>query len=84
MPQYPGPRTHSIDLDVDGEDGVGAGGVLVHQREAHRAVLPARLHDAFALGHAVHCVHGESLHVHPLLRVLLQLWAGGGGAENRA
>lgn len=82
-PPPPAPHTHSVDLDADGEDGVGARGVLVHQGVAHRAVPPARLHDALALRHAVHRVHGEPLHVHSLLRVLLQLWAGGVGQGSR-
>lgn len=65
--------TSVADLQVDGEDGVGAGGVFVHQREAHRPVPPALLYDSLTLSHAVHSVHGEVAHIHPTLWVLFQL-----------
>lgn len=73
------PHTHGIDLDVDGKDGVGTGGVLIHQGVANGSVLPARLHDAFALSHVVYRVHGQPLDIHPLLGMLLQLQGGGPG-----
>ena len=65
--------TCAADLQVDGEDGVWAGGVFVHQRVAHCPVPPALLYDPLALADAVHSVHGEVPHIHPSLRMLFQL-----------
>lgn len=73
------PHTHGIDLDVDGENGVGPRGVLIHQGVANCTVLPAGLHDALALGHIVYRVHGQPLDIHSLLGMLLQLQGGGPG-----
>lgn len=58
---------------MDGEDGVGAGRVLVHQRGGHCPVLPALLYDSLALAHAVHGVQGKVPDIHPELRVLFEL-----------
>lgn len=65
--------TNVTDLQPDGEDGVGAGGVFIHQRASHCPVLPALLHDSFTFPYAVHREHGEVPHIHPTLRVLFQL-----------
>lgn len=65
--------TCTADLQVDGEDGVGAWGVFVHQRVAHCPVPPSLLYDSLTLPHTVHSVHGELAHVYPTLRVLFQL-----------
>lgn len=65
--------TRAANLQVDGEDGVGAGGVFVHQRVAHRSVPPSLLYDLLTLAHAVHSVHGEVPHVHAALWMLFQL-----------
>lgn len=73
------PHTHGIDLDVDGKDGVGTGGVLIHQGVANRTVLPAGLHDALTLGYVVYRVHGQPLDIHSLLGMLLQLQRRGPG-----
>lgn len=67
--------TSVADLQVDGEDGVGAGRVFVHQREAHCPVPPALLYDSLTLPHVVHGVHGKVPHIHPTLWVLFQLRA---------
>lgn len=75
------PHTHGIDLDVDSENGVGPRGVLIHQGVANGTVLPASLHDAFALGHIVYGVHGQPLDIHSLLGMLLQLQGGPGKVE---
>lgn len=69
-------HTESADFHADSEDGVGAGGALVHQGEGHCSAPAARVHQLLTLGHAVHGVQGQPLHVHPLLRVLLQLPTG--------
>lgn len=58
---------------MDGEDGVGAGGVFVHQCVAHCPVPPSLLYDPLTLAHAVHGVHGEVPHVHTVLWMLFQL-----------
>lgn len=65
--------TCAADLQMDGEDGVGAGGVFVHQRVAHCPVPPSLLYDPLTLAHAVHGVHGEVPHVHTALWMLFQL-----------
>lgn len=65
--------TSAADLQVDGEDWVGAGGVFVHQRVGHCPVLPALLYDSLTLPHAAHSVHGKVPHVDPTLWVLFQL-----------
>lgn len=58
---------------MDGEDGVRAGGVFVHQCVAHCPVPPALLYDSLTLPHTVHSVHGEVPHIHPTLWMLFQL-----------
>ncbi len=58
---------------MDGEDGVWAGGVFVHQCVAHRPVPPALLYDPLTLSHAVHSVHGEVPHIHTPLGMIFQL-----------
>lgn len=68
--------TYGADFHADGEDGVGAGRVLVHEGGTHCPVSPARLHEPLALAHAVHGVQGQPLHVRPFFRVLLQLQTG--------
>lgn len=68
--------TYGADFHMDGEDGVGAGRVLVHEGVTHCSVPPAHLHDPLALDHAVHSVQRKPLHIHPLLWVLLQLQTG--------
>lgn len=65
--------TCAADLQVDGEDGVRAGGVFVHQRVAHRSFPPSLLYDPLTLGHTVHRVHGQVPNVHAALWMLLQL-----------
>lgn len=65
--------TCAADLQVDGEDGVRAGGVFVHQRVAHCSPPPALLYDPLTLGHTVHRVHGQVPDVDTALWVLLQL-----------
>lgn len=65
--------TCPADLQVKREDGVGAGGVLVHQRGAHSPVPAASLHHPLALPNTVHGVHGEVAHVNPPLWMLFQL-----------
>lgn len=65
--------TSAADLQVDGEDGVGAGRVFVHQCVAHCPVPPALLQDSLTLPHTVHSVHREVPHIHPTLWVLFQL-----------
>lgn len=58
---------------MDGEDGVGAGGVFVHQCIAHCTVAPSLLYDSLTLAHTVHRVHGQVPHVHTSLWMLFQL-----------
>lgn len=51
-------------LDVNGEDGVRARRVRVHQRGACAPVVPAAFHQTRALGDAQHAVHRQARHVH--------------------
>ena len=46
-------------LERDREDGVGAGGVRVHQRRPRRPVLPALVHQGLALPDVVHGVGAQ-------------------------
>lgn len=59
--------TSVANLQVDGEDGVGARGIFVHQRVAHCPIPPALLYDSLTLPHTVHSVHGEVPNIHPSL-----------------
>lgn len=65
--------TCAANLQVDGEDGVRAGGVFVHQCVAHCSFPPSLLYDLLTLGHTVHRVHGQVPDVHAALWMLLQL-----------
>lgn len=65
--------TCAADLQMDGEDGVGAGGLFVHQCVAHCPVPPSLLDDSLTLAHTVHGVPGEVPHVHTVLWMLFQL-----------
>lgn len=65
--------TCATDLQVDGEDGVRAGGVFVHQRVAHGSFPPSLLYELLTLGHTVHRVQGQVPDIHAALRMLLQL-----------
>lgn len=73
MHRQRGDLTCIADLHVNGKDGVGAGGVLVHEGVAHRSIPPALHHNALTLPHAVHSVQGEVSHIYTMLWVLLQL-----------
>lgn len=48
-------------LHEDGEDGVAAAGVSVHQSGAHRPVLPTPFHDVVAVHDVVNRMHRQTL-----------------------
>ena len=54
------PRSSRVQhLNVDGEDGVGPGGVRVHLGGPHGPVAPPLGHQCLALRGVTHCMQGD-------------------------